>query len=199
MGDVHVRRQSGFDKLDVDGDDDAHDGGGADGAQHLSRKEYQATQRRQVTREDQTESDGRVEQAAADTVQYPGGDQQTEAVADGDEHDGLVGVSAAGCGLWSEAHAHCVDEVAREEEEKGSDEFTGSGDEVLVRGRPVVIGVRADVPKHGLVQYVGHVGWYVSDLSGVTRPVNRARNVLRVCEAKRQKPIYNRKEEGVVR
>jgi len=137
LGDVHVRRQSGFHYLDVDGDDDAHDSGGTNGSQQLSRQEQQTARGRQVTRENQAKGDGRVEQAAADAVEDPCGDEQAEAVAEGDEDDGLVGVSAAGGRLGGEADAHGVAQVGREEEEEGADELADGGDEVLSRGGPV--------------------------------------------------------------
>jgi hypothetical protein len=109
LGDVHVRRQRAFHKLDVDGDDTAHHSSRTDGTEQLRREEQQTTDRRQIPRQDQADRDGRVEQAAAHPVQHPRGDEQAEAVAEGDEDDSLVGVAAAGRGLGREAYAHCVD------------------------------------------------------------------------------------------
>ena len=166
LSDIHIRRQRGLDQFDVDGNNDAHHSRRANRSQQLRRQENQTAERRQVPRQNQPKRDSPIKQPSTNAIQYQSSHQQAEAVPERDEDDGLVGVSAAGRGLGREAHAHGVDQVAGEEEEEGADEFAGGGDEVLVRGGPVVLGVGADVPEHGLVQDVGHVG-------GVGRRVDR--------------------------
>ena len=166
LSDIHIRRQRGLDQFDVDGNNDAHHSRRANRSQQLRRQENQTAERRQVPRQNQPKRDSRIKQPSTNAIQHPSSHQQAEAVPERDEDDGLVGVSAAGRGLGREAHAHGVDQVAGEEEEEGADEFAGGGDEVLVWGGPVVLGVGADVPEHGLVQDVGHVG-------GVGRRVDR--------------------------
>jgi hypothetical protein len=152
LGDVHVGCEGGLDDLDVDGNDAAHDSRSANGSQHLCRDEQRATGRRQIARQHQSESNSRVEQSAANTVQCPGRDQQTKPVAERDEDDGLIGVAAAGRTFGSEADAHGVAQVGREEEEKGADELAGCGDKVLVWGGPVFGGVWFEEAEHGLAQ-----------------------------------------------
>lgn len=99
LRDAHVGREGRLHRGDVDGYDTAHDGRCADAADDLRRKEYQASYGGQCACYNHTQRDSRVEQAATHTVQDPGGDEQTEAVAERDEDDGLVTVAASWSGL----------------------------------------------------------------------------------------------------
>jgi hypothetical protein len=96
--DAHVGCEGCLHRRDVDGYDTAHDGRCADTADYLRRKEHQTSYGGQCACYDHAQRDSRVEQAATDTVQDPGGDEQTEAVAERDKDDGLVAVAAS----WGE-------------------------------------------------------------------------------------------------
>ena len=101
---INIWRQRRLHNRDVRRDDTADHCGSAHGPEDLSWEQDEAAHRREGTGDHHAERDGGIEEAAADAVEHPCCDQEGEAVGEGDEDDGLVGVAAAWRGVGGECY-----------------------------------------------------------------------------------------------